>query len=52
MAQARLGRSCALPFGPFGRIWTISMTRIFDMTDHARLPWRFWAETTTELARG
>jgi len=27
------------------------MTRIFDLDDHARLPWRFFGATLSVLAR-
>jgi hypothetical protein len=32
-----------LPVRRFARIWA-GMTRLFDMDDHARLPWRFFAK--------
>jgi hypothetical protein len=32
-----------LPARRFGRIWA-RMTRLFDMDDHARLPWRFFGQ--------
>lgn len=51
-------------FGPLGKLsWRIpidrrgirayeaAMIRFFDMTDHARLPWRFTALNRSVLAR-
>jgi hypothetical protein len=32
-----------LPVARFGRI-SRRMTRLFDMDDHARLPWRFYGQ--------
>ncbi|MGL4279296.1 MAG: hypothetical protein ACRCS0_02930 [Albidovulum sp.] len=48
LLRRRLPRS--LPRDGFGRIKP-PMKRIFDMDDRARLPWRFYGESLSILAR-
>jgi hypothetical protein len=37
--------------GAGAALYSPRMTRIFDLDDHARLPWRFFGATQSVLAR-